>query len=181
MKDKVLIAYATKYGSTREVAERIGRVFGKEGIPNDVHDVKTVKNIDGYTAVVLGTAVFMNKLLSAAVRFADRNRRALQDMPVAYFTLGVTMKTDNPENREQATKYLERLCNIKTPVSMGLFAGKLDYRKIGAFFRWSFKKDTSGLLGEGDFRDWEIIKSWAKDIIPKLSVTSSVAAGAAAG
>jgi menaquinone-dependent protoporphyrinogen oxidase len=171
MQDRVLLAYATKYGSTREVAERIGRIFREAGVPVEIKDVKTIKNLTGYSAVILGTAVFMHKVMPSAIRFIEKNRKTLQALPVAYFTLGVTMKTDNPANRASAEKYLEKLTDLKRPVSTGLFAGKLDYQKIGPFFRWSFQKDSTGLLSEGDFRDWNAIDSWARNVIPELTGT----------
>ena len=170
MENGVLIAYASKYGSTREVAEKIGEVVREEGMNADVRDVKTVKKMDGYRAVILGGPVIMNKLRPAVVKLAEKHRKALQDIPVAYFTLGVTMKTDNLENRVQATKYMEPLCEIREPVSLGLFAGKVDYASIGPLFRWSFQKDTSGMLNEGDFRDWNVIEQWARNLTQMLPV-----------
>jgi len=179
MKNGVLIAYTTKYGSTREVAQRIGSVFNEEGMGADVRDVKEIKKMDGYKAVILGGPIVMNKLRPAVIKLAHKYRNFLQKVPVAYFTLGVTMKTDNLENRVQATRYLDDLCKIREPVSLGLFAGKVDYSRIGPLFRWSFQKDTSGMLNEGDFRDWNVIEQWARNLVKLLPSTGRKSLGTA--
>jgi menaquinone-dependent protoporphyrinogen oxidase len=168
MEKGVLIAYASKYGSTREVAQRIGDVFNEEGMAADVRDVKKVKKMDGYRAVILGGPILMNKLRPAVIKLAQKYRNFLQKVPVAYFSLGVTMKTDNLDSRVQSTRYLDDLCRIREPVSLGLFAGKVDYSKVNPLFRWAFQKDDSGMLNEGDFRNWDVIEQWARNLAQLL-------------
>ena len=70
------------------------------------------------------------------------------------------MKKDTQENREKVKGFLEPLCKIKEPTNIGLFAGKLDYSRIGPIWRAIASKDETGLMEEGDFRDWEAIRKW---------------------
>jgi menaquinone-dependent protoporphyrinogen oxidase len=79
------------------------------------------------------------------------------------------MKHDTPENRQKATVYLKPLCEIKQPISLGLFAGKVDYSQIGPVWRFIASRDKSEQMAEGDFRDWATIRAWAKDLAAKLS------------
>ena len=168
MENRILIAYASKYGSTREVAERIGQVLRKEGCEVDVRSVKDVKDLSTYQSVIIGSATRMEKLLSEAVEFATQHASELQRMTTAYFVTGVTMKQDTPENRAKAIGFLHPLCAIKQPIRMGLFAGKLDYAKIGLLWRTMAKQDKTGLMTEGDFRDWPGIEAWAREVASAL-------------
>jgi len=51
MKMRVLVTYATKYGATAEIAEKIGEVLRQEGLDTDVIPVKQVQDLASYTAV----------------------------------------------------------------------------------------------------------------------------------
>jgi menaquinone-dependent protoporphyrinogen oxidase len=169
MKDGVLLAYASKTGSTGEVAQAVGEALGKAGAAVDVKRVQNVRDLGPYRAVVLGTALRMEKPLSEAVNFARKHRRALAALPAACFAVGLTMKVDTPENREQAKRLMSPLLQeIPAPVSLGLFGGKLDYRKLNPMLRCFFSLDKSGDLAEGDWRNWDAIRAWAGELVSLL-------------
>jgi menaquinone-dependent protoporphyrinogen oxidase len=170
MSKKVLIAYASKCGSTGEVAQAIAEELNQAGFSVDVSLVQTVKNLDGYQAVVLGGAARMGKLLPAAAQFAEKYRADLGRMPAAYFTTGVTMITDTTENRLQAAGYLEPLCQVRQPVATGLFAGKVDHTKMEFPFNFLMSFVKEGQMVDGDYRDWTAIRAWARELAPKLAV-----------
>ncbi len=175
MGDKVLIAYASKCGSTGEVAEAIGKVLCQAGASVDVKRVQDVKDMRPYRAVVLGTALRMEKPLSEAVNFAKKHRTALATLPVACFCVGMTMNEDTPENREKAKQYMSSLTReIKAPVGLGLFGGKLDYGTLSPILRWMFSQDKSGEMAEGDWRNWDAIRTWAGELAPLLIVTRQI-------
>ena len=110
----------------------------------------------------------MDKLLSDALKFGKKHEHDLRRMKTAYFVVGVTIKQDTPENREKVKGFLEPLCRIREPVSLGLFAGKIDYSKVGFFWKVLAKLDKSGLMEEGDFRNWDAIGKWADEIASAL-------------
>lgn len=174
MSKTVLVAYASKCGSTGEVAQAVGQVLSAAGARVDVRRVQDVRNLDGYDAVVIGSAARMGKLLSEAVRFATRNKAALRKIPAAYFTTGVTMKKDTPETRAMATGFLKPLVDVQpTQAPLGLFAGKVDYDKLEPLFRFglSFTRgqpEKMGEMAEGDFRDWDAIRAWSQELVPTL-------------
>ena len=180
MGNRILITYASKYGSTGEVAEYVGQVMRDLGgmhscgMPVDVLSVKDVKALSAYHSVVIGSAARMDRVLSEAVAFAKAHQDDLRRMTTAYFVVGTTMKRDTPENREKARTSMKALCQVKEPVCLGLFAGKLDYSKIGLLWRTIAKQDKTGLMAEGDFRDWARIQDWTRDLasvlIPGLRV-----------
>ena len=166
MSNKILVAYATKSDSTREVAEAVGRVLRESGLEVDITPVTQVKNIDSYRAVIVGSAARVGRLLPETVKFAEKYKEQLGKKETAYFTVCMTMETDTPENRKTVTTYLAPLVNVKEPLSIGLFAGKYDSRSVGLPFRFILKKLK---VPEGDFRNWDDITNWSRDLADKLN------------
>ena len=167
--EKVLVAYASRFGSTGEVAEVIGKVLAEAGAAVDVRSVKEVKDLSPYTSVIIGSAAQTGKLLPEAVDFARKHQADLSHMQTAYFTVGVAMIEDTPDNRKEAASYLEPLCQIKEPVSLGLFAGKVDPSKYGLVMRLIFSRVKKGPMAPGDHRNWEAIRAWARELAPQLA------------
>jgi menaquinone-dependent protoporphyrinogen oxidase len=165
----ILVAYASKTGSTTEVAQTIGDIFREDDVTVDVRPVKEIKDISPYQAVVLGTAIRMGKPMPEAVKFIQKHRDTLNQMPVACFSMGITLRDNTPENREKAMSYLTPLLSqIDQPVGVEVFAGKVDYRKLSWFWRTMASYDNSGEMREGDWRDWDAIRAWALEIRPLL-------------
>jgi menaquinone-dependent protoporphyrinogen oxidase len=84
----VLVAYASKYGGTRSVAERIGEVLYASGITATVQSVTSTADLGGYNAFVLGSAAYMGSSMKEAVTFAWQNRDVLASRPIWLFTSG---------------------------------------------------------------------------------------------
>jgi menaquinone-dependent protoporphyrinogen oxidase len=169
MGGKILIAYASKCGSTGEVADAVGKVLCRAGAPVDVKRVQDVKDLTPYRAAVLGSAVRMGKALPEMTGFAKKNRSALAALPVACFHVGMSMREDTEANRDKANQALAPLLQeLPAPVGVGLFGGKVDYSKLPAIFRLMFSQDKSGAMAEGDWRDWDAINAWALSLVPLL-------------
>jgi len=163
---KILVTYATKAGSTAEVAAEIGRVIeSKGGCQVDVCPVGKLNGVDGYDAVVIGSAIRAGKWLPEATKFVEKHRDALGRVPVALFTVCLTLKDDTEENRRTVAAYLDPVRQVVQPVEVGLFAGVMDYSKLPFILRLLMKAMKSP---QGDFRDWEAITSWATDIAAVL-------------
>jgi menaquinone-dependent protoporphyrinogen oxidase len=168
--DKILIAYASKCGSTKEVAEAIDQVFSQAGVAVDVRRVQDVKDLSPYRVVVLGTAIRMEKPLSEAIAFVKKHRAGLNQLPLACFSLGIQMHEDTPENRKRTMAFLAPLLRaIKTPVSIGLLGGKVDYSTLSPIWRFIASHDQSRLMREGDWRNWEAIRAWAAELFPAFA------------
>jgi menaquinone-dependent protoporphyrinogen oxidase len=165
MSDKILIAHATKAGSTGEVAEAIAEELRSGGAEVDVRPANDVKKVSAYTAVIVGSAIRMGELLSDATKFVKKHEKTLNELPVAYFVVCMTMKDDTEENRTTVEAYLDPVCELVEPVDMGLFAGAINYSKLSFPARTMSKAMK---VSEGDFRDWDAIRDWTRQVHQKL-------------
>jgi menaquinone-dependent protoporphyrinogen oxidase len=174
MRGHILVAYATRAGSTAEVAGTIGQVLRDSVLDVDVRPVKGVTDVTGYDALVLGSAIWAGKPLPEMRQFVANQHGALARLPVAYFILCDTLREDTPANRQIALGYLAPLREMKQPVSMGLFAGARDFSKIHPLLRWFVMHVFR--LAEGDWRNWSQIRAWAAELAPSLTHESQVPA-----
>jgi menaquinone-dependent protoporphyrinogen oxidase len=167
MADKVLVAYASKYGATAEIAEKIGQVLKHEGLQADVLPVKKVKHLADYKNVVIGSAMYIGMWRREAVNFLKKNEKLLAERKVWIFSTGPSGKGDPAELLKgiivpQGVKPI--LDRIK-PQDITVFGGSLNPDKMNGIEKWMVKM----VKGEtGDFRDWDAINKWAKGIAEQL-------------
>jgi menaquinone-dependent protoporphyrinogen oxidase len=163
MPDRVLVAYATKYGSTKEVAEAITAALGEAGVSAELKPAAEVRDLSGYGAVVLGSPLYIGKMRKDASAFLETHQSALQAIPVAVFALGPVSATDERrEAAEQLDGVLEKLPWLK-PVSKTVFVGKYDPDHLRGLDKLIPKMKATPLYGVPmrDDRDWAAIKAWA--------------------
>jgi menaquinone-dependent protoporphyrinogen oxidase len=170
MKGKLLVAYASKCGSTGEVAKVIGQMLANDSATVDVRQTKDVSDLSAYRAVVLGSAIRRGKWLPEAVKFVEAHQQALSRVPIAYFTVCMTLSKDTEENRRKVAAYLEPVHQILKPVEEGFFAGKMDYGQLGFVERLMVERVMQ--VPQGDFRNWTAIQTWAQALPVRLSLNS---------
>jgi menaquinone-dependent protoporphyrinogen oxidase len=173
MTNKILVTYATCTGSTAGVAEAIGKSLASSagGALVEVLPMQAVKELGSYQAVVAGSAIHSNKWLPEAMQFVQANQEELRSKPFAIFLVCMTLAMRNAEKyRPFVADYMAPVRALVQPVSQGLFAGALDIRKIPtASDRFKFRLSVLfGVWKEGDHRDWEAIRAWAKSLRPQL-------------
>jgi menaquinone-dependent protoporphyrinogen oxidase len=161
MNDRILVAYATRAGSTAEVAETIAKVLRASGALVDVCPVKQVGDLSPYRAVVLGSPIRMGRWLPEAFVFLKAHQAELSRVPVAYFVTCVTLTSNTVENRRTVDAYLDPARAILRPASVGLFAGALDGSKVSFLDRLMIKAIKTP---EGDFRKWDEIHLWGESL-----------------
>jgi menaquinone-dependent protoporphyrinogen oxidase len=166
MSASVLVAYATRKGSTQEVAEAVAAALREHGLEVDTQPMRKVRSLAGHAAVVLGTALYMFRLHKDARRLLARHREALTERPVAIFALG-PFHDDEKEwqgARSQLDKELAKFPWL-TPVAREIFGGKFDPAKLR--FPWSWLPALKQLPAT-DIRDWTAIPAWASNLAGKL-------------
>lgn len=158
MPASVLIAYATNYGSTQEVAEAVAATLREGGLEVTVQPARQVRSLGGYGAVVLGAPLYMFRWHKDARRFLARHQKALAGRSVAVFAVGPAFKGDEEEfrgARDQLDKALAEFPWLE-PAERVVFGGKFD----PAGLRFPYKL-MIGKLPALDLRDWPAIRAWA--------------------
>jgi len=176
---KVLVAYSTWSGATREVAERISEVLKTKVLNVDVLSAKEVKKVADYQAIVLGTSIHATLTVGSFKRFLSKFNKEMTSMPVAYFVVCANMMEDKEENRRETMTWLKKVTDKfpqVQPVSIGLFGGAVttsgrDYEKLNFLLKKvidSMKQKMEQDYGKSDFRDWEKIESWAQTLAEEI-------------
>jgi menaquinone-dependent protoporphyrinogen oxidase len=173
MDKQVLVAYATKYGATEEIAEKIGEVLRQAGLQVDVLPADRVGDLRAYKAVVLGSAVYIGQWRKEAVKFLKTNEAVLAEKPVWLFSSGPSGEGDPVELMQgwQLPGKLQPVADRIRPRDVAVFHGSVDVNKLSFLEKWVVKNVKTPI---GDYRDWEAITAWATAIAKELqeSVTA---------
>lgn len=161
MNNRVLVAYATYAGSTADVATAIGKTLGDRGFSVDVKPVQEKPPVDGYQAVLIGSAVHNGNCLPEAVDFVKTNQQALGRVPVALFTVHITNLGDDKKSQKNRLAYLDAVRPLIQPVAEVFFAGKFDRRGAALLLPGWLARVVPTL----DFRDWKKIRAWAQTVL----------------
>jgi menaquinone-dependent protoporphyrinogen oxidase len=168
---KVLVSAASKHGATLEIAEEIGRVLREalheRGVGNDVavdvRPAEQVSSVEDYDAVVLGSAVYAGHWLEPARKLAERHAGALAARPIWLFSSGPVGEPPKPAEEESVD--VSRILEATGARGHWVFPGRLDKGSLG----FAEKAIVLALrVAEGDFRDWDAIRGWAREIAAEL-------------
>ncbi len=160
MENKVLVAYATTHGSTKEVAEVIAATMKAEGLTVDLLMARNSQTVDGYNAIILGSPIYMLHMHKEATQFLARHRTALSNgLPIAIFAGGPTRagEDDWGEVQKQLDRELAKFPWLK-PAVVQVIGGKLDPESL--HFPWNLIP-AMRQSPPSDLRDWATIQSWA--------------------
>ena len=166
MSSLILVGYATRYGSTQEVAETVAATLRECGLEVDVQPLRKVGTLAKYSGIVLGAPLFMFHWHKDALGFLSRHRRELMERPVAVLALGpVHDPHDEKEweaSRSQFDKELAKHPWFK-PIALEMFGGKYNPAKLGFLL-----SKLAGKEPASDIRDWSAIHAWARNLAAKL-------------
>jgi menaquinone-dependent protoporphyrinogen oxidase len=175
---KVLVAYASKYGSTKGIAEFIGEKLRQQGVEADVLEVGAVRRVADYDAFVVGSAVYMFRWLKEARRFVSKNSAFLANHPVWLFSSGpVGTESKNAEGHDllevSGPKELDQLRALVKPRDHKVLFGALDGSRLTGIMGFGYRmakrsKSARDEMPEGDFRDWKAIEAWTALIAQDL-------------
>lgn len=160
---KVLVAYASKCGSTGEVAQAIGAALCAKGASVDVRRIEEVTDVTGYDAFVIGSAIRMGNWLPQAKNFVERNVARLRAAPTAFFTVHMLNTDDSEASKTARAAYVAPVHAILEPQSEAFFAGKLDMSKMSFLDRMICKMMKAR---DEDRRNWHAIAAWAQQVLP---------------
>lgn len=111
---KILIVYATVHGHTRRVAERMARTLTAAGVDAEAADLERTSDplaSEGLRGVILAGPVRFGRHPRSLLRFAKRNRAALNRLPSAFVSVSGAASADEPAAREECRAYAEGFTN----------------------------------------------------------------------
>jgi menaquinone-dependent protoporphyrinogen oxidase len=163
MSASVLVAYATRSGSTQEVAEAVAATLRERGLAVDIQPMRDVRTLDQHRAIVLGAPLYMFHWHRDALHFLERHQAALTQRPVAVFALGPFHAEEKEFQgaREQLDKELAKFPWL-TPQAITIFGGKFDPQKLT--FPYNLMPALKNMPAS-DVRDWTAIRAWANDLV----------------
>ena len=167
-KKTVLLAYASRFGSTQEVAESVTAELRQAGFEVDIQPMQEVKTLANYDVVVLGAAIYSAKWHPDAHQFLSQHQEALSQRPMVIFALGPLSASvaAKRNSRRQLDSELAKYPWLK-PVAVEIFAGKYDPSKPGMGFFERF-------LPARDHRNWDAIRAWATALPVQLQHAAKI-------
>lgn len=178
----ILVAYASRHGSTRGIAERIAERLQHDGCDAIALPAKDVHDASAYDAFVVGSAAYMNHWLDDARSFVKHNRATLADRPLWLFSsgpVGTDLVDANGRDVMVASepKEFAEFRPILHPRDERVFFGALDRDAppIGLAERMArhLPAVARDAIPSGDFRDWVAIDAWADGIAAGLAPTEA--------
>ena len=168
MDKNILVTYASKYGATKEIAVKIGEVLRQAGLQADVLPVDSIRDINPYKVVILGSAIYIGKWQKEAVKFLHTNEKILADRPVWLFSSGPTGEGDPVELVEglRLPAALQPVADRIQPRDIAVFHGYINPDKMNFIEKWAIKSVVKKPFG--DFRKWDAIVSWSTSIADAL-------------
>jgi len=165
MTKRILVTYATRAGSTAEIAEVIGQSIAAHGFIVDVIPVSGKPLPETYDGVVIGSAVRMGQWLPEAIKYLNTYQVVLKQRPVAIFTVHILNMADDQTSQDYRETYTAALKPLVAPVDTAFFGGKLDSKRLKFADRLITKLVKAV---DSDSRDWVKIRGWGDAIASKL-------------
>jgi len=167
MQKKALVLYASKHGATREIAEKVYETLKASGVEADLANAAEKMDLSSYSTIVLGSAVYVGQWQKPAVSFLKNNAADLSSKDVWIFSSGPSDKGDPVEllNGWRFPKSVQEQIDQIGPKGIAVFHGNLDPSELNFMEKFMIKQVKAKI---GDFRDWEMITSWADQISATL-------------
>jgi menaquinone-dependent protoporphyrinogen oxidase len=173
MSGSILVTYATRYGSTEQVAEAVAATLREGGLDTDLVPMRQVRSLEGYRAVVLGAPLYIGSWHKDARRFLVEHREALGQKPVAVFALGPTTNPRDETEWQSCRGMLDKelaKASWLAPAAVELFGGKYDPARLRLADRLIAGLPASPLhnVPASDVRDWAAIRAWSNGLPARL-------------
>ena len=166
---RVLVAYATRFGSTHEVASAIVHELNTAGLQALSAEAGSALNPDDFDAFVIGSPMYGGRWMSDAAMFTAIMAERIGDKPVALFSMGTLGVNNTVSGHAEHVAFVERI-GVVAPglniISDTNFTGYFERANLPWYLRIL---DRFVPTPQGDHRDWEAIKSWARSLVPELT------------
>ena len=162
MSNRILVTYATKAGSTAEIAAKIGEHLSARGFAVDVINVKSKPDPKEYQAVILGSCIRMGGWLPEMLDYIKANQFTLNSMQAALFTVHMLNAGEDEISKAARTAYMDKVRDLMPGTEEVYFLGAMDFSKLSLLDRFISKMVKAE---ESDQRDWNKIKFWSSTVV----------------
>lgn len=155
---KILVVVSSVHGATNEVGAAITEELVQAGLDASQVTPGDVTSLEGVSAVVLGSSVYMGQWVEAARNFVRHYGPQLREMPLWAFSVGLS---GVPMGQVQDPRRIGEALLALNPIDHQTFKGRLDFSML------SLRERSVARLGnapEGDYREWEKIREWARGV-----------------
>ena len=162
MTNRLLVTYATKAGSTAEIAAKIGEHLNERGFSVDVINVKSKPDPKEYQAVILGSCIRMGTWLPEMIDYIKANQVSLNATQTALFTVHMQNAGEDETSKTARTAYMDKVRTLMPGSEEVYFLGSMDFTKLSILDRLISKMVKAE---ESDQRDWDHIKLWSETVV----------------
>lgn len=163
---KVLVTYATRYGTTSEIAEEIAAVLTGAGLDTDIIPVMEVAGIDAYDAVVIGSPLYMGKILVEAREFCEQYKPYLEGKWVAFFVNGISLCSQDTDTTPLMFAAIDAMAPYVSIAEKAIFGGRLSMKALSVA---DMQLATIAGAREGDCLNMDDVRAWAKGIVQTVT------------
>jgi len=171
---KTLILYSTTDGHTVEICRRLQQVIEQQQ-GNKVTLLSIIDNaipdLEAFDQIVIGASIRYGKHNPKVAEFIKQNQSILERKQNAFFSVNVVARKpekNQPDTNPYMRKFLKKIS--WKPQRLAVFAGKLDYPKLGVldrtairFIMWITKGPTDP-TAVVEFTDWVKVDSFARSL-----------------
>ena len=173
---KVLLAYATRKGSTQETSQFIGERMRTHGLDVTVADCDDMLSVQEYDAVIIGTGIYRGMWLPAAETFLRKFGTTLATKPLYVFVQCIRALEEDGRDHALSQYMPKHLLVHQKLVDVGVFAGRLNTSDIDWHERWTLSVRYDGSIDHSqaidkDYRDWDSIGAWADKVAQNLATS----------
>ena len=162
---RILVTYGTKYGSTAEIATRVGQRLTDAGFDTDVLHANFGIDLAKYDGIVVGSPMYAAAWLPDPSLLLIVNKERVATLPVALFSVGMIDVKHSGKLREEHDAWVEKAfldegieLNI---IATGVFNGSYSLRNLPWWMR--FVEGILRVTPRGDHRDWQRIQEWSDE------------------
>ncbi|MDO5672351.1 MAG: flavodoxin domain-containing protein [Actinomycetaceae bacterium] len=166
---KVLVVFATKSGSTAEVAAWIAEGIETGGHKATVKSAQEAPGPQGYDVVFVGSGIRAGNWHAVATTWLRRHIEALKQLPVVTFTSSLLAADPTPKTVVEVAEYTTRVTEPLglTPVAHGSLVGAYDPAKMSFAERLIMK--AMNMNSYTDKRDPEAVRLWAQHAMESIT------------
>lgn len=169
MKINTCLIYSSIDGQTRKICERIERILSANNHNVDIFNIEYLtSNLNAYDKIIIASSIRYGKHHEKILAFINENQSILENMKNAFISVNLVARKATkagPNTNPYVIKFLDNI--TWTPNMIGVFAGKLDYKKYTFLDRLMIQLImliTKGPIDpktEIEYTDWNQVDNFA--------------------